>query len=615
MAMEALRVAAKESKVMKFVLGAFIFVAVGGLVFSSISSYFTGNVGQSDVAKVGDMTITLQEFDRDLRNVLQQTGMSPQEAYEAGLVNAYLDGRINNLLQLQAARDLDLHPDNNIVGQQIRTMFGDMPRDQIEAMIRAQGMTETQLAQTIRSGIITRYVTVLPLAVANYVPDYIVDADAKIRSERRDATVYTVPLTALVDDAEITDAEIQQYYQDNIDQFTLPERRSFIIGSMTTDMIKTSLAQITEEDIQSAYDDEAENFTVPENRTVSQAMVKDPDTAQAIYEETLAGEDLKTAVENATGSDEAYKTGLSYQETGLPENMSEKLFAETVKKGDVIPPVKTLVGYTIMVVDGINPSQQKPYEDVKEEIRVKLSQTQLYDGLYNKMVETEDMIDAGQGFDDIAGKTGLKTEQTNSYTEEDILNLESGIMAEIAKASPAIIDELFGLPERGVTYPLEMNDSNYVVIGVRDVTEETAKSIDAVRNDIIQALRLENREQKAIALLDEQIKSSKTVQLPSSVTTKTYKDVSRSSENENNSLIYNTAMGQMNYRIEGDSAIIAKIDNVNYIEGENNIDKNSLRENQRKEIDSLLSNYFRTKIGVSVNEDLLRNTYSVDISQ
>ena len=139
--------------------------------------------------------------------------------------------------------------------------------------------------------------------------------------------------------------------------------------------------------------------------------------------------------------------------------------------------------------------------------------------------------------------------------------------------------------------------------------------MESVRDDIIQALRLENREQKAIALLDEQIKSSEMLQLPSSATTKTYKDVSRSSKNENSSLIYNTAMGQMNYRIEGDSAIIAKIDNVNYIEDENNIDKNSLRESQRKEIDSLLSNYFRTKTGVTVNEDLLRNTYSVDISQ
>lgn len=616
MAIEALRVAAKESKIMKFVLGAFMLLAVGGLVFSSIGSYFTGNLGQTDVAKVGEVSISLSEFDRDLSGVLQQTGMPADEAYEAGIVNAYLDGRINNLLQLQAAQELKLYPDNALVAQQIQTMFGNMPRQQIEAMMRAQGMTEAGLADTIRASILTRYVTILPLSVANYVPDFVENADRKIQSERRDATVYKIPLTTIVENIQINDSQVQEYYQENIRLYTTPESRSFTIGIMTADMAKASLPEISEDDIRAAYEDQIDDFKVGETRSISQVVVKNPDIAQSIYEEALNGANLEEALLTITEDTSGYKEASSYKENGLPEELAEKVFAENIQVGDVTPPVKTLLGYTIMKVENITAEQLQSFEDVRPTLEKNLQQSQLYDALYNKMIETEDMIDAGQGFSDIAGATGLKTEPTNHFSENDLITQEEGILSDVIKASPAIIDELYSLPKGGVTYPLELDDTRYVVIGVRDITEETAMPIDTVKDDIITDLRLKNQQEAAKITLDEQLQNPEGYEPPSSAYVQNINDISRTSDNDFTDLLFSTSRGGYDYQITDDGyAVITTVTDIRY-DDESDISSNELLiEQQRALIDSLLNEYYRQKFDVTVNEDLLRSTYSAESLQ
>ena len=362
MAMEALRIAAKESKFLKFILGGFIFLAVGGLVFTDVGGYFTGGARGTTVAEVGDTKIDIRQFDSELRGFLQQTGLDAEDAYQAGLVNAFLQGKIANILRLQSAQELDLVLDNETIASEIKKTFQGASKDQILSTLRAQGLSEQQLAESIQVQTLNRYISAMPLAVANYVPASIQSANSKIKSEQRSGRLYTIPLNNLADDTEIDAEEINDYYQSNQAQFTIAEERVFTIGKMTLDMAKGDLQEPDMDDIRADYDSRPNDFTVPETRVIEQVIINDADKAQAIYEAVLNGTNLKQATIDISGDAAAFRAASDYQEDGLPDDIADVVFDSDLKVGDVTPPVKTLIGYTVTVLNDIKVETMKSFE-------------------------------------------------------------------------------------------------------------------------------------------------------------------------------------------------------------------------------------------------------------
>ena len=103
MVMKSLRDGASGG-VTKFILMGFMALAVGGLVLTDVGGFFRGGVGGSDVARVGDQAISIQQFDSTLRRTLQPIGMSTQDAYQFGYVQQVLSGEIRSALLQQAAK-------------------------------------------------------------------------------------------------------------------------------------------------------------------------------------------------------------------------------------------------------------------------------------------------------------------------------------------------------------------------------------------------------------------------------------------------------------------------------------------------------------------------------
>ena len=610
MAMEALRIAAKESKVMKFILGGFIFLAVGGLVFADVGGYFRDGVSRTEVAQVNDTKIALSEFDRDLKSVLLQSGLSPDEAYDSGIVNAYLDGRINNTLQLQASQNLNLYLDNKTIAQQMRDIFGDMTREQIEMSLRAQGLTEQSFANSIRSRVLTQYVSSLPQSVANYAPNFINKAEKKLYNEQRSGNIYKVKFNDIVKNLDISDTEIQDYYNNNIKDFTEPESRDFIVGIMTLDMAKSKLPNITDSDLKLAYEDNIDNYKVPETRKIAQATVKNPDDAQNLYEMAMEGTSLSQALKNITGNTAGYRDAVNYEKSGLPTEFSDKAFKATVKKGDIIAPIKTLLGYTVLQVTEITPPYQKSFDDLKDDLQNELKQTQIYDSLYNKMIDTEDMIDSGVSFNEIATKTGLKTETTTAYTENEAV-MASGIFGDILQASPSILEELYALPINGATYPLELDDQHYVVVGVKGIYEEKVQPLNDVKSNIVAILTKEKQKDFIIDLVESENNDIQDSKLLGDAKTYPFTNIKRSSEHEYNSLIYASSITNPEYLIENDQLIIANISNVSFKDSsDNKFDNDMILQNQNSVLNSLISSYHRENANIIVNNTLLKDTYS-----
>ena len=617
MAMEALRIAAKESKFMKFFLGAFIALAVGGLVFTDVHGFFTGGMGNTTVAKVNGTEIDIREFDRDLRSILSQAGLSTEDAYAFGLVDNVLQSRVNSLLQLQASEDLNIHMDNRAIAREIRQAFGpDAQRDQIEMALRAQGLTTDQFAASIRSQAAVSIISQLPGAVSGYAPNFVQQINSKIDSETRDAVIYAIPLDRITDYAELTDQDIVDYYAANMDEFMISETRVFQIGRMSLDMAKETLPTIKDDDVRNEYDSRIYDFVIPETRSLRQVQLEDADAAQELYTIALETGDLESAIAQLELEAELGEES-AFEYDGLPPEIADRAFDNQVEEGEILPPTETIFGYIVAVVTKITPETTRPFEEVRAELREEMEKNAIYDALYNKIIDTENMIDGGQSFEEVAELTGLEVETTTALNRNELADSET--LKAVIDASPSVADEIFGLPEGTAAYPIEVDDEHYVVIGVQSITPQSAKPLEDVREDIVTRLtqsRINTAAQSNLQTIIENLRNgtltTNDLRESYAATSRNVSSVKRNTENANANLIFNTNNGDYNYRIDSDNAIIAHVTKISF-DANTDPDETSseaIQRQQRGILDSLLSFHYRDNASIWINEKLLRQQYS-----
>lgn len=613
MAMEAMRIAAKESKIMKFFLGGFIFLAVGGLVFTDINGYFRGGLPNNTVARVGDTEISILDFDNELRGVLQQTGMSAKEAYQVGLVNAYLDNRIDQIAAIKKAEDIDLTIGDAYIAQQISKTFSGASKDDIQNALRARGMSEKQVANSIRQQVMSSIVNAVPQVLKGQSMTASNQAFNRIYTEQRSGMIYSFSAEKLTDDITVTDEEITDTYEATKPQYLIPEERQFIIGKLTLDDVKSSVPAVSEDTLKEEYESNKQDYITPEKRSIAQIVLQDPDQAQQVYEKTLEGTPLKTALKDVTGSEDGYRDTAEYEEDGLPEELSAQAFDKEIKAGDVVAPVKTLVGWHIMKVTNISPEKQKSFAEVKKILQEETQKNMSFDAMYNRIVETEDMLNNGEMFDSIASKTKLKTTTTKSFTNMNTNDLPEDIK-KAAEISPSVIEEIFNLDEGHASYPVEIDENSYIVIGVKSIKPQDYKSLSDVKNDIKKAMIAQRRDAAAaekLASIDAAIKNGEKslddIAKEYGATSKSFKDVSRDNKNYDTTFLFGVGLNDVSSQVNNGTVSIAKVNAVNF--------NGKAKEDQKvpfAPVDSLWRQYLRGEYKITINQELLSTQYGAD---
>jgi peptidyl-prolyl cis-trans isomerase D len=605
MAMNALRTAAKDSKFMKFILGGFIFLAVGGLVFTDINGFFRGGLPNNTIASVNNEEITLSDFDRSLRRTLQQLQTSPQQAYEAGLVHAFLQARIDLALQNQANQYLNLRISDELIAQKLKIMFGDSSKDEIESLIRARGISENELAFSIRNQITQIIHDNLPKGITNLTPNFLNQALSKAHNEERSGVIYSFPASKLTNNIEVMDEDIQNYYDDIEDQYKIPSTRRFIIGSLTPEDIPSDITKATETDIQNYYEDNKNDFQIAEKRKISQAVVKDADQAQSIYELTQNDVSLVDAVQDITGNSLAYRKAETFEKTGMPQELSALAFDEAIKKNQITPPVETLIGWHIMKITDITPATQRPITKVQKEIKTIISEQKLYDVLYEKMTLTEEMIDSGATFEKIMADTGIKTTKTQAISE-DTEELPK-VIQDIVNDNPSIRNEIFSLSENMASYPVELENGGYIVIGAMDIKEESFIPLKTVKSDIQKKIKEQRTESQAKSILAGLMIESNIEEIIKKYKPKkqSFRSIKNNSSNKNADIIFKTPYKNLKGYIRDNTAYIVSVEKTSY----SNKNINNYNINYTDIFNAVQNQYLRENADIMVNENLLLERY------
>ena len=182
------------------VLIAFAFASMD---ITSNNPTFGGVAGDSNVAVVGDTSISAAEFQTAMQNELDRRKQTdPTLTMQALIASGAADEVVEQLMQRAAlsewAREHGLRAGKRLVDSElvkIPAFFGadgQFSREAFEAVLRREGLSEAAIRADIASGLLAQQ-TLLPASYGTVVPQKLARQYAVLLKERRKGAIAALP--------------------------------------------------------------------------------------------------------------------------------------------------------------------------------------------------------------------------------------------------------------------------------------------------------------------------------------------------------------------------------------------------------------------------------------
>ncbi|HEX4079512.1 MAG TPA: peptidyl-prolyl cis-trans isomerase [Rhizomicrobium sp.] len=469
-----------------------VFLGLLALSFGvwGIADIFRGNTDTS-IATIGSEKIDPDTFQRDYRNFLRgqstEAGheITPEEARAKGLDHQALETTLSRDAIDQLVVSYGLRATDAQVSSAIRAVsafrgpLGSFDHETFLYRIENAGFTENSFVDVERHDIARDQLLVavhagfaLPPGYTRLLFDY---AD-----QQRAAEYVAVPRSAAGTPPQPSDAELVAYIHSHAVQFSTPEYRD-VTYAVAGPQDVMSQVHVTDAELQQQYELQKDQYQVPEKRDVEQITFPDAASAKASRAKIDAGTSFDTLAQQRGLKTADVSLGAVVQ-ADLGKERGTATFALPV--GGVTQPIKSTFGWVMLHVTKITPGVSKSFADVKDSLR-KDVMTEL---------ATAKLTDVSNAFDDAsAGGATLAAAATRAGMR--VVHIpavdRNGLTPEGTKAAlPATPDFRAQLQKSDVGEegdPFPSADGNVYVIKVNGVTPPKLKPLDAVRAPAVAA--------------------------------------------------------------------------------------------------------------------------------
>lgn len=516
-------------------------IIIGLLILSfavwGMDAVIGGFSGEPEVATVNGQDITEREFLR-LVQLESQRRLSAMETPDPSLLNEdqirrdVLDTLIQEAILTQdadsqglALTDADI--DALIVQNPQFQVDGVFNRDRFVSMVRNVGMGVMEFREAMRRNYVINQIRagITQSGLAN--PDAVHQL-LQIQYQTRDFRTLQIPADSVASGVQVTDAEIEDYYQQHPDEYRLPEQVDAAYIVLSLGSVADSI-RISDEELQAYYEQRSQDFA-GEERRAAHILIEDNDQA----EETLAsirarldaGEDFadlarEYSIDTATAS----RGGeLGYAGRGIYDpDFEEALFA--LQPGEVSAPVKTSFGIHLIRLEDIRRSEVPPLEEIRDQLVQELQR----DRAREKFAELRTRLaDAAYAADDLAGpaqELGLEVREIEGVTRDG---------GPAPFDHPGLVRQLFSDDVLNAGYNTELidvGDDQAVVARVRAHREAQLRPLEDVRDDIRAQLQQRKTREALMARAEAVLAQLKQGQEPADAGEwQTYKGLSRNAQ-------------------------------------------------------------------------------------
>ncbi|WP_346992853.1 SurA N-terminal domain-containing protein [Alteromonas gracilis] len=493
---------------------AIIALIVLSFVFAGVGSYLTSS-GTTAVATVNGEEISAQELERAYQN--QRAQMESQygesiaqlfssEQYLADFRKNVLDRLIAEKLIQQQAAEMGLR----VSDEQIRETIVQMPEfqfggqfdnERFQAILRQNGFQVADFRDYLRIQMTQNQLTAA-LTNSSFALDGEVEQANALQRQTRNAKYAMVNADAFADTVEVTEADVEAFYNNNIASFDTEEQVKLAYVKLSAEDLKSRVS-VDEDAVRTYYDNNINSYGKEEERRVSHILIEAGDDADAARQKAQS---LKAELDN--GADFAALAEANSDDTFSAENggdldfitpeMMDPAFDEAAfgleSVGDISDVVETDFGFHIVKLTDLREAQVKAFDEVASEIRDAL----LYDAAMEKYFELQNTMaeiafEVPDTLEDVASAVDLPVQESVLFSRNT---------APVDLSAPALLDAAFSaeLVEEGLNSDIiELDEENIVVVRVVEHLPQRTQSLDEVREGIEASVKAEKAREAAEA--------------------------------------------------------------------------------------------------------------------
>jgi peptidyl-prolyl cis-trans isomerase D len=492
-----------KSWIVKILFG-FLIVAFAAW---GIGDIFANRGLTKPVLQVGELKYTRDEFNRDLRQRLQQfqqqgLNIDAQQFAALGGVDQILSQQTSRMLMRQYADRLDLTIPQAVTIADIqsnaafRNAAGQFDRDQFLALLSQNGLNEAGYVQGRTDEMRLRQLSE-PTFAALTTPTALTDRVYAYLNEERSVELLVIPDASMTEVKDPDQAALEKFYKDNIAQYQRPEYRAFTALHMKAEDFAKDVT-IPDDQLKSEFEARKAEFSTPEFRAVEQVVLQDQVKADAIVAAVKGGKSFADAVKEATGGAPVDLGAVTKDK--LPADIAEQSFA--LPADGVSAPLKSAFGLHVVHVKSIIPGVAKTFDDVKEQLRQELALAQAGDAMVSVVNQLDDTLAGGASVDEAAQQLQLTTQKYDAVDSSG-----KGRDGKDLNVIPEIL-QLAQATEAGQTSLVTtLTDGSYAVVQVTSVTPAEPKPLtevaDQVKQDWLAKARRDAADAKAKELADK----------------------------------------------------------------------------------------------------------------
>ena len=416
-----------KSKVGTWIIAAIGLAILGGFALADLSNFGTGNIGlgmsSTTLAKVGDQEVDERQMSDAMQRRLQQARQQRPDADYASIIgdfNQVLEMLINQSTLLAFSDKYHFPLSKRLIDAEIaqipgtKGLNGEFSEQAYQQFLAQQRLTDAEVRDVIAGDLLQRLI-LTPVVANARVPVGMATPYASMLLEAREGEAAIVPAEAFKAGLKPSDAQVQQFYAANRARYMIPEQRVLRIARIGPEQVANITA--SDQEIAKYYNDNKATYAASDTRSLSQVVVPDQATANAIAQRAKAGATLAAAA--APAGSNAAVTSLKDQTQQAYAGVAGDQAASAVfaaPAGAVVGPIKTDFGWAVVKVDSVKKGGGKTLEQARSEIAAKLTADKRKGAIEDLVAKVQDALDNGSNFTEAAAAAKLPVTSTPLIT-------------------------------------------------------------------------------------------------------------------------------------------------------------------------------------------------------